>query len=496
MSRKKVSFLFIPVVLLCVLMLNVCSGSGRSDVPVIIWWQIGNNSVFLPQFSKQLSEYTEAKIGVRLEIRQGTWGNSSQRFNAMINTGEYFDIMFTDVNVFTHFSTLGAFADLSTLMDVVPELYHSMPKELWKGVSLDGKIFGIPTYKDSAATQFVFWDASITEKIDFDITDNSWENWDSIFRTMKVYVESPRFFPYNMSRNDAELVFTNYVEITAMLPVLGVQFDDPLARVVLTLEQPDVIERYRYLNRWFEDGIINSDANMTYSVPENHRPFFTSQAWPGVARAYSDNANRAGRNVLNKEIRYIPVQYFGPLFSTTSIQGSINSISINSRHKEEALKLLQLVNTDPVFRDMMSYGIEGEHFEYVYMEDGRRAVHRLNNLWPLINYQIGNYFILTPENTVPVGYWDEVRYLNETAFSSYLLGFTFDITRVEAEVINCRNTWERFNFDLKTGAANPDENLPVLIAELERKGIRRIIAEAQRQIDVFLNTDLKHISAD
>jgi putative aldouronate transport system substrate-binding protein len=152
----------------------------------------------------------------------------------------------------------------------------------------------------------------------------------------------------------------------------------------------------------------------------------------------------------------------------------------------EALKLLQLVNTDPVFRDMLTYGIEGDHFQYVTMsDDGRKAVRRLRNDWPLINYQQGNYFILTPENTVSPGYWDEVRYLNETAFPSYILGFTMNLTPVENEVINCRNTWDKYSTDLRTGASDPAKVLPAVTAELRKKGMDKIIAEAQRQIDEF-----------
>jgi putative aldouronate transport system substrate-binding protein len=213
-------------------------------------------------------------------------------------------------------------------------------------------------------------------------------------------------------------------------------------------------------------------------IPQ-YRPFFVAQAWPAVAISYATTANIE---------KYVPVLFSGPAYSTGSIQGSINCISVNSKYKKEALKLLQLVNTDPKFRDMMAHGIEGDHFHYVTMDDGRTAVHRDRtgpDAWPLVNYQEGNYFIETPEDTVPAGYWDEVRYLNETAATSPLLGFNMDVTPVETEVINCKNTWAKYYTDLRTGAADPDQTIPLVIAELRRKGMDTIIAEAQRQIDAF-----------
>ena len=452
-----------------------CRKESNSGVPTLIWWQIGSNSADLPYYSRILSDYTQEKIGVRLEIRQGSWANASQRFNAMINTGEYWDILFSDVNIYSTFASLGAYADITTLVqELSPELYAGIPEELWQGVSLNGKIYGVPTYKDSATTQFAFWDAALVEKYNLNIKDNTPAGLDANFKKIKAG-EGRRYYPYIMSRGEIDAVFLPYETFTSYLHPIGVRSDDPRRRVVCTLEQEDVMEYLRYMHHWYETGIINPDANMVDIVPK-YRPYFIAQAWPAVAASYATSAGIE---------KYLPAQFFGPVYSTNSIQGSINCISVNSRYKAEALKLLSLVNSDAAFRDMMAYGIEGDHFHYVTMPDGRKAVHRDRTDWPLVNYQEGNYFIETPEDTVPAGYWDEVRHLNETAFSSYLLGFTMDLTPVENEVINCKNTWMKYYTDLRTGASDPDEMTPVIIAELKKKGMDAIIAEAQRQIDAF-----------
>ncbi|MDR2478654.1 MAG: ABC transporter substrate-binding protein [Treponema sp.] len=467
-------FIFLAV-LLCTALLS-CGKGDKPGVPTLIWWQIGSNSVELPRYSKVLSEYTERKIGVRVEFRQAGWANSSQRFNAMINTGEYWDILFTDANTYTTFAVLGAFADITGLAkETVPVLYGSMPEALWQGVSLDGAVYGVPTYKDSSTTQFAFWDAALVEKYNLDIEDCSWQGLDVNFKKIKQG-EGNLYYPYIMSRSEIDAIYLNYEPLTPFLEPIGIRFDDPLSRVVCTLEQPDVLEGLKYMRHWYETGIINPDANMIDQMPR-YRPYLIVQAWPSVTGSYATNAGIE---------KYLAVRFFGPFYSNKSIQGSINCISVNSKYKEEALMLLELVNTDSTFRDMMAYGIEGNHFNYVTMTDGRRAVHRLRNDWPLTNYQEGNYFIETPEDTVPAGYWDEVRYQNENAFPSYLLGFNMDFTPVENEIINCRNTWTKYSTDLRTGASDPGQVLPLVIAELRKKGMDRIIAEAQRQIDSFL----------
>ena len=461
--------------LLLIMTLSACNKTKNSGVPTLIWWQIGSNSSDLPRYSEILSDYTEKKIGVRVQIRQGSWANASQRFNAMINTGEYWDILFSDVNIYSSFASLGAYADITELVrEASPGLYDCIPEELWRGVSLNGRIYGVPTYKDSAVTQFAFWDAAVAEKYNLNIDDNSWQGLDANFKKIKAG-EGERYYPYMMSRGEIDAIFLPYESFTSYLHPIGVRSGDPDRRVVCTLEQSDVLEALRYMHQWYETGIINPDANMVDVLPK-YRPYFISQAWPAVAASYATSAGIE---------KYLPSKFYGPVYSTNSIQGSINCISVNSKYKKEALRLLYLVNTDTAFRDMMAYGIEGDHFRYVTMPDGIKAVRRDRTDWPLVNYQEGNYFIETPEDTVPAGYWDEVRHLNETAEPSCLLGFTMDLTLVENEVINCKNTWMKYYTDLRLGASDPVTTVPLVIAELKKKGMDKIIAEAQRQIDVF-----------
>jgi putative aldouronate transport system substrate-binding protein len=202
-------------------------------------------------------------------------------------------------------------------------------------------------------------------------------------------------------------------------------------------------------------------------------PFFMAQAWPSVAYSYA---------ISYGIDRYDPVVFSGPIYSTGSIQGSLNAISINSRYKEEALRFLQLVNTDTYLRDVLHMGIEGKHFEYV---NDKSAIRRLRTDWPLVNYQQGSYFIQTPIDTAPSGYWDEVRHQNEIAVPSVMLGFMMDTEPVLTDILNCRSVWYKYKIDLKTGAADPDMVLSGVIEELKANGLDRVIAEAQRQVDEF-----------
>ena len=444
---------------------------SKGGAPELIWWMIGTSQPGFSQDMKIISNYIEDKIGVRLIIRQAGWGESYQRFTTMINAGEYYDIMFVDGANYPRFLAVNAFEDLTDLLpEAAPELWNYIPDVLWEGVKVKGRIFSVPTYKDSSRAGYYFWDHRFTEKYGIDLTRSGWAYLDEVFRAIKKGEGNPRFYPFFLTRGSDTFMFEHYDGLSALLPAIGIRHDDPERRVVNVLEQPDILEAYRYFHSWYRDGIINPDANMIDETPSG-LPFFMAQAWPSVAISYA---------ISNEIERYDPVHFSGPVYSTSSIQGSMNAISVNSKYKREALLLLQLINSDVKLRDMLHMGIEGKHFEYT---NNGTAIRRLQTNWPLVNYQQGSYFIQTPLDSVPPGYWDEVRRQNEEALPSVMLGFMLDTEPVITELMNCRSVWEKYVTDLATGAANPDVVLPRLIAELKANGFDKVLAEAQRQVD-------------
>ena len=50
---------------------------------------------------------------------------------------------------------------------------------------------------------------------------------------------------------------------------------------------------------------------------------------------------------------------------------------------------------------------------------------------------------------------------------------------------NCNTVWDKYKYDLLTGASDPNDVLPRCIEELKAAGLDTIIAEAQKQLDEF-----------
>ncbi|MDR3172543.1 MAG: ABC transporter substrate-binding protein [Treponema sp.] len=466
---------FIVLALICLAAMAAYAGGGNqsgSSTPTIDWWLIGDQPSTLAEGQRVISDYTESKIGVRVNFKFFSWGDATTRQNTMLNSGEYWDSWSLLGTNYYDWARRGVFADITNSLPKYPGLTSTIPKALWDGFTVSGRIYAVPTYKDSAAAHYVMWDARLTQKYNIDVsTMKTMADYDKALRTIKAG-EGARFYPIHAAKGEPNGRFFYMLDYdnSIGMNIIGVKFTDKNLKVVNELEDPEFIEYLRYFHRWYQDGIINPDAPVLDTSPSG-AAIGLGQGWP---LAWDDAwARNAGWEHAVSNLEY------GPVYTTDTIL-AYNGISSNSKYVEESLKFFELANTDRKLRDMLAYGIEGKDFEYVTPT----TINKLTDTWSMAAFEQATFFIMSTTHGVP-NPWDEVLQLNEQARTSALFGFVFDRTPVQNEWANCTVVWDRFSADLFTGAVNPDVTVPQAIAELKANGFDRILAEAQRQIDAW-----------
>ena len=445
------------------------------DIPTLVWWTIGGQ---VPNnFDKAIdamNAYTAEKIGVKIDIKVASWGEWDTKMNTIVNTGEPFDMMFTNSGKYSKQVAIGAFADITDLVQSeTPDLYKLIPEKVWDGTKIGGKYYSVPTYKDSALTQYWVYDDKYVQKYNIDINNiKTLQDLDGPLHSIKAG-EGKSFYPLPMSQGEGLNGFLNqYDDLTLGFPPIGVRTDDESRTVVSVLEQPDVMSDLKLLHSWYQDGIINPDAP-TKTENDKGRPFFAAQAFPGAEISWQIN------DALEK---YDMVQHFGPLYTTSTIQGSLNAISANSKYKKEALKYLELVNTDPKLRNMLAFGELGVDYKNV---DGEKIIERTSDTWPLAAYSQATFFNLAVTKGAPEDQWEQVKKLNDAAVSSTALGFALDISDLQTEVANCQAVWDKYKYELLTGASDPEKTIPKIMAELKSAGMDTIMKAAQDQMNSY-----------
>lgn len=459
---------------------------GKTEVPTLKWYGIGG--AVPANFSdgiKAINEYlTEKEIGAQIDVTVYEWAAYEENFRRMINGGDYFDIMFAWNGTYNQFVRQGAFMDITDkVQSVTPDLYKTIPEALWNGVQVENKIYAIPAYKDSSMTQYWYFDHELVEKYDIDVKSvKTMDDLTPIFEKVKAG-EGDSFYPVQLNKGNPWNGFWNdFDDLSSGIPFLGVKIDDQNRKVVNTLEDETILHNLDLLREWYLAGYINQDANV--SEEEYKKSFFGSgQGWPAAASGWA-----TGQQIKQYDLTD-PV--YGPLYTSGTVQGSMQAIYAGSKYADQALKVLELVNTDTKMRDMMSYGVEGVDFEYVEKElaDGsgtRKAVHQLTDTWTggWTNYSQGSFFVRTPTDAdADDTMLEEIEAQNDAAVESVCMGFVLDNTNIQNELSACTQIWSTYKPDLLTGARDPKELVPTIMNELKEAGFETIMAEAQKQID-------------
>ena len=454
-------------------------------IPTITWYQVGGGQpANIDSWTEKANAYLEEKIGVHINIQCISWGDWGKRRSVIVQTSEPYDIMFTDFGSYSNDVAMGAFADLTDLVAQAPGLAEAIPAEFLEACKLDGKIYGIPAYKDSAVTQFFVW---TKDQVDAYYPD--YANIHSIADAtpaLQALKDGTGEAPMLLNKDGISAIpGLRYDGMGVGLSALGVSYFDDSAKVVAVYEQPDVMDQFKIVQQWMENGLINSDAS-TAAEATGMCGVGIAQGWPAAAKGWGDGR---GAEVV--------VSQFGePVLSTDTVQGSLACVSTNSTHKAEAVKLLELVNTDTKFRDMLAYGEEGVNFEYVDMEVERNGekvteqrVHKINTDWTLAAYTQGKTIHMTAEDTSNVNpYVDEILVQNESARRSPAMGFVFDKSdsAIADKIAACQAIFEEYKGIIHTGTGDVEANVAAMMSAMRDSGFDEIVTAVQTQLDEYL----------
>ena len=476
----------LALILAAVMMLSLCSFAAAEEPVKLVWFIYCDTEAPLdwPEVEEALNAYSAEKIGVTCEYK---YMNETQIALAT-QTGEYFDIAFT-CDWWNDYATnvaAGMFRELTDDLANYPALKDSIVDLAWEGVKVNGGIYAIPHMKDIGYE--VFWildsDYFLKQK---GFEQDSYISFDGIEKYFEAYkADHPDDYPFKMSKGGITSWKNCVVDWLNMDYLIGLDWNaqgtDEEYTVKSALEIPAWKERVAKIHEWYQKGYINPDAAVTESMPRAQAGVVQSgQGWFGAETVWA--------NVIKKPI-YIS-RYDGAFLSTSSIRGSMTAVSSFSEHPQEALKLIELMNTDPWYRETARYGIEGKH--YTRNEDGTVTKTELGQNNMKVNaYGQGHYTLGAleaspfPEVPTDIHQWEKTMANYEHATLSAAMGFTPDLTPVETQCLAIKSVIEEYMPELQTGTSDPDVAIPEILGRLNEVGLQDVIAEIQNQLNTFL----------
>ena len=476
----------LSLILALALVLTMGIGAANADEPVqkIIWWVYGDAPIDTQLVVEKANEYSREKIGVEVDLIFKT----EDQFNTDMGSDTYYDMTFTCdwCNDFARNALDERFYDITDLVkSATPALYECIDQVYWDVAgSVKGKIYAVPTLKDMASEQYFRFDKDRYEAIGITIPDAM--EFRDLEPMLKAYKENyDDVYPLMLGKagltgmtNSSQWIAGSY--LCSPYYLAGTEKEN---KIIPFWEDEELMERYQLLHKWYTMEYINPDAATIDSIGKDIRAGVRSgSAWKGY---YTGFSSWAGINVEGS-------RYAGPNMSVATMRGAMNAINAAATEDQAVacLKYLELLNIDREFRDILRFGVEGVHFNYIENDLGKKVAQRTEqgvNNWSMDGFVTGSVKNASCSSDSYYD-WDEIYEGYKDARVSTLGAFTFDNEPVEAQCSACSAVMAKYSSELLTGTLDIDEKLPTIKEELEKAGIKEVQEEAQRQLDEYLTS--------
>ena len=461
---------------------------------------------------EKLNPYLAEKIGVTIKPVWGTWGNFDDlAFNAVTTGSDEYDILFTcswTKNEYAPYARKGAYVRLddpddNLLAEYGKELTEVLPALLFEGAMTEGPdgqkgIYAVPGFKDFATMNT--WDVNVTllEKYGYtldDVVSAGFYGWGDIFAAVKAGEEADGrvFYPFIFEGAVAErnVIGTPIVtgDATGLLSYYmnteDVSTPGAYGNVIFNKFATPEFEKFaRQMREYYLAGYIDPAIAIGETATDTWR-----NAQNTANYLISSEVSLYGYEYTTSEARGIQVAYLmttdAPYIDNTSVQGAMMAISANSAHPVEAMKFLNLLNTDPYVMTLLNYGVEGIHYtlnaegEVEFNADARATYSPWTN-------GVGNVTLLPPQKGQGADFQQRFAEFYAGSKKLPIYGFTFDAKPVDTEIAAVANIKEAYALSLCTGAVDVDTALPELLSKLDAAGMQKIVDEANAQLKAFL----------
>jgi len=474
-------------------------GSGQlsrraaADLPRLVYIFPGAPQPDVKKVQDALSAYIADRIGATIELRAIDWGAFDKQISLINASAEKYDLAFTAPwvnNYYTNISQeyLAPIGD--RLTSLAPKYFGSLTPAMWAAATVGGKIFGGINQQIFVKPFGPYIRTDVLEAIGLKDDFNkltTYETLEPIMAAVKKYIATGK---------DKTLTHVTYNLSPIMTQenwgydpqdfMLVVKSTDTAAQVKIWSQTDEYRKAAELVRRWYQAGYAPTDVKL-WSEQDN--AWKAGQYAIRVSDIVKPGGNveilaRWGQAVTSKAIAE-------PLLTTGGVTATLTGVSAVSANTDLAVKYLELVNTDPVFYNMLCKGIEGVHWDWADKAKGviKPGSGKTNfgdtGYNPNTDWMYGNVFNSYYADASQVGAWAETAKLNKDARPSPVLGFTFDRKSVETEIASISAAQKEFADPLGTGIVDVTDGLAKLNKALKAAGIEKIRDEMQKQIDVW-----------
>lgn len=483
MKRKTSLLIAALVIALAAAPLAGCGEKKEADskeATTLSWYVPGDAQSDLGAVMEKVNEQATEKIGAKIEMSLIDVGAFEERMRMKMAGGEAFDLSFVGYcNPYDAAVKNGGLYPLEELIEKhAPMLKKAVSDYLWQAVRVEDDIFAVPNEQTMAARFGLFIKKDLIDKYSFDT--GKIKSMDDLEEFLQLVKENdPNLYPFQTKAGPWMWTYDKYEELADGWLDLAISTENDSLEVVDLYETPEYLHGLKKLHEWFKKGYIRADiasvTSDTTEVSAGKYAVTTGTAKPGAA---AEIFNRYGYEVEVVEI-------LKPYLTTSSTKATMTGIGAKSKNPEKAVQLIELVNTDKDFYNLISFGIEGKHYEK--LEDGRvKLIANSGFDFGSSAWKLGNQFNAMVLDGQEPDIWEATKKQNDDSVKSPALGFVFDTDPVVNNMAQIMTVMQKYKVR-NTGAEDPDSYWSTYLAELKTAGRDEVKAELQKQLNEFKN---------
>lgn len=468
------------------------SDSGNYDQVVYAYATFNNipSEEDLDVVEEEINKITREKINAEVTLKPISIADYVNKVSLSLQGGEKIDV-YQSLGNFGNCVSTDMCYDITDLIDsCAPGTKELLGDKFLDACKVNGKLYGIPTYKPFALTPMIIYRQDIADELGIDMsTVNSVEDITDVLR--KVKESKPDMIPLSpvqsgvsgleMTMGDVDWLSDDYYK-----PV-GILMDGDMT--VQDLYSTDIFQSRCDLARtWYNEGLIMKDAATTTSTAAE---CMSSGNYFGYIAAYSYPESDTAASLQAQCGNYdIGAKMIGDAYLGT---GDINAVSwmiaSTTDVPEAALKFLNLTYTDKDIVNLLIYGIEGR--DYVMNDDGTVSYPEGEDS-TTVPYTaqlscgtLGNFFNMYPTagTSSESLAWEQKQ--NEEAKTSPAMGFTFDSSKLNTQYTAVKNAISQYLPGLLCGSVDPNTELTKFQQALQDAGYQDILNAKQEQLDAW-----------
>lgn len=443
---------------------------ASEEIPTLTWYVPGDKQSDIATVMEKANETAVEKVGAKLNLEFIDTGAYSERMTMNMASGSDYDLCFTGwVNTYADAVTKGGLMDITDLIEKeTPKLKESLPDYAWESAEINGRIYAVPNLQIFALPTGLAILKDVAEKYPFDF--DSVQKMEDLEPFLKMVKEGePGMIPFRYNWGPAMWYNGIYEDIAGGV---AIKCDGSSHEVFFIRDTPEYRQAAKTLKSWYEKGYIREDiAGVTDDTVDYRAGKYAIScegAKPGVK---NDVEADLGREVIIKQMSaaYMPID---------GGARTMNAVGINSKNPEKSVKMLELLNTDKDFYNLIAYGIKDKH----YTLDSENKVEYIENSGyePKMTWKFGNQFNAFLLKGQEDNVWKDTEKLNDEAIKSPLLGFNLDKTPIRNELSQISAVLKGFSLFTAT-----DADWKAMSEKLDQAGRQKVLTEIQKQVDEF-----------